>query len=463
LNQVKPRKVKSESVNVGLISLARTTFDLALAGKVADQARALLEQAGFSLLGPEALVTNLHEAGRVAQQLGAHPLDLLLVLQATFADSTMVMELARAVDAPLLLWAVPEARTGGRLRLNSFCGVNLAAHALARGGYFYDYVYAAPDAPGVLDKVHTLALAGRARRLLRSARIGRVGQHPVGLDTCHVDGDALARHFGVEVVEVDLGDVFQAAKAADPAEVEAILHTLASRLDGLQRLDQVALRKTLGSYVALRDLAERERLDALAVRCWPEFFTELGCAACGAMSMLSDASVPCSCEADVNGTITQLVLQGLSGEAAFGTDMVSFDLEEDVAVVWHCGLAPLSMADPSIRPRATIHSNRQLPLLMEFPLKPGPVTVARLSETSGSLAGDSGSRYRLVVGKGQMVQAPMSFSGTSGVLRFDHPATDVLDTILNQGLEHHVSLTYGDHAAALLALARMLALPVLRL
>jgi L-fucose isomerase-like protein len=92
---------------------------------------------------------------------------------------------------------------------------------------------------------------------------------------------------------------------------------------------------------------------------------------------------------------------------------------------------------------------------MEFPLKPGRVTVARLSEATGS--------FRLVVGAGEMVPAPPSFSGTSGVLQFDRPAADVLDTILGEGLEHHLSITYGDYGPALLALAEMLEIPVLRL
>jgi L-fucose isomerase-like protein len=173
------------------------------------------------------------------------------------------------------------------------------------------------------------------------------------------------------------------------------------------------------------------------------------------MSMLSDEGTPCSCEADVNGTISQLILQWIGGGPAFGTDVVSFDLDDDAVAVWHCGLAPLSMADPEVRPRATIHSNRQLPLLMEFPLKPGRVTVARLSEATGD--------YRLVVASGEMLRAPMSFSGTSGLLRFDRPAHQVLDAMLNEGLEHHISLTYGDHVPALLALAEMLELPVLHL
>jgi L-fucose isomerase-like protein len=231
------------------------------------------------------------------------------------------------------------------------------------------------------------------------------------------------------------------------------LASLSQTLPNLAELDQKAVRGTLSTLEALRGLSQAEGLGGVAVRCWPEFFTEMGCAACGAMSIMSDSGVPCSCEADVNGTITQIMLQAVSGKPAFGTDLVSANLEEDTVVVWHCGLAPLSMADPAVRPRGTAHSNRKLPLLMEFPLKPGRVTIARLSESSGA--------YRLVVGQGEMLQAPMSFTGTSGVLRFDRPAAEVLDVILTQGLEHHLSLTYGDYVPALLAVGEMLELPVL--
>jgi L-fucose isomerase-like protein len=447
--------IPTQDTRLGLISLARTTFDMPLATQVAAGVRRQLHGAGFQLAGPEGLVTNLAEARAAAHELAGRPPDLLVVLQATFADSTMVMDLAEAVDAPLLLWAVPEERSGGRLRLNSFCGLNLAAHALRRGGREYEYIYAPPQDAAALDRVHTLALAGRARRLLRQTRLGRVGENPDGLDSCKLDKGALARHFGLEVVQVELADILAAAQKANSQQIDVLEGDLITRLEGLQALDRAAVRRTLGSYLALRHLAAEEDLAGLAVRCWPEFFTELGCAACGAMSLLSDERTPCSCEADVNGTVTQLMLQWLSGEPAFGTDLVAIDTQQDEVVVWHCGLAPLSMADPAVKPRATIHSNRKLPLLMEFPLKPGRITLARLSEATGE--------YRLVVSSGEMLRAPMSFTGTSGVLRFDRPAAQVLDILLGEGLEHHLSLTYGDHLPALLALAKMLDLPVLHL
>ena len=81
--------------------------------------------------------------------------------------------------------------------------------------------------------------------------------------------------------------------------------------------------------------------------------------------------------------------------------------------------------------------------------------MARLSEATGS--------FRLVVGAAEMLSAPRSFSGTTGVLRFDRPAAEVLETILGEGLEHHVSITYGDYVPALVALARMLNIPILHL
>lgn len=440
---------------VGIVPIARPTFDVALAQEMAEQVHNHLSETGFKLVGSPTLIMGLEDMDTVAQTFADEPPDLLVVVQASFADSTMVARLVESVDAPILLWALPEERVGGRLRLNSFCGINLAGHALRRAGHHYEYVYAAPNHAPALEKVRVLATASAIKRQLRQTRIGRVGENPDGFETCLVNHAALKRLLGLEVAQINLNDVFTNARAADGQAVTTVANRVKAKVAGIDELDQTATDGTFRVFVALNEMAEAQKLAGMAVRCWPEFFTDLGCSGCGAMSMLSDSMIPCSCEADVNGTITQLILQWLSGEPAFGSDLVSFDLDEDVAVLWHCGLAPLSMADPDVQPRGTIHSNRQLPLLMEFPLKPGRVTLARLSE--------SGGEFRLVVGGGEIIKAPMSFTGTSGTLRFDCGAKTAMDTIMQEGLEHHLSLTYGDHIQTLLVLAQMLDLPVLRL
>lgn len=447
-------------LRIAFIPLARLTFDIQLATEITQQVRQQLETAGFQLLGPRNLVTDLATAQSVAQELASQPIDLLLILQSTFADSSMVTALVEAVDAPVFLWAIPEDFTGGRLRLNSLCGINLAGHALTLRRQHYDYAYAHPNNPDILEQIRALALASQVYRRLKSARLGVVGQHPDGMDSCHLDAPRLKEIFGIDIIQIELPAVFERARQIEPDQLVVVRSQLDTHLNNLAELDQKPLNGSLSVYTALKQIAQELQLDGLAVRCWPEFFTTLGCAACGAMSMLSDGfagetPLPCSCEADINGTVTQLILQWMADAPAFGSDLVGMDFEKNVVAFWHCGLAPLSMANPSVQARGGIHSNRRVPLVMEFPLKPGVVTLARISQATGEL--------RLVLGQGEMLASPAPFSGTSGILRFQNHSQQVFDTLMAEGLEHHLSLAYGNYSSALQSLAGLLNLPVLHL
>ena len=449
-----------KDLRIAFIPLVRTTFDVALAGEMIHAARQALLAAGLELVGPAEAVTDLAAAQAAARELASAPVDLLLVFQATFADSTMVTALAEGVDAPLFLWAVPEPWTGERLRLNALCGINLAGHALTLRKRSYQYAYALPQDPAVVEQISALAAAGALRRRLKAARLGVVGEHPVGMDSCHLDEARLGELFGVQIKKIELAEVFARVRQVPAGKIVQTRALLDARLDNLAALEQAPLNGSLGVYNALKEIAAEQQLDGLAVRCWPEFFTELGCAACGAMSMLSDglgqaAPLPCSCEAEINGTLTQLLLQWLAGAPAFGTDMVGVDQAQNRIALWHCGLAPLSMADPQVQAHGGIHSNRRLPLVMDFPLKPGTVTVARLSQATGNL--------RLVLGKGEMLAEPKPFNGTAGTLRLACSAQEFLDLLMHEGLEHHVSLAYGDYLTVLQAFAGLIGLPVLKI
>ncbi len=123
------------------------------------------------------------------------------------------------------------------------------------------------------------------RRRLQGARLGVVGEHPAGMDSCHLDEAQLGQVLGIQVERVPLEQVFSMARAAAPEQVAAVRQMLDTRLNNLAELDQKPLHGTLGAYLPLRAVAQERRIDGLAVRCWPEFFTDLGSAACGAMSM----------------------------------------------------------------------------------------------------------------------------------------------------------------------------------
>ncbi len=398
------------------------------------------------------------------------------MFQASFSDSPVAAALAATTDAPLVLWAFPEERTGGRLRINSLCGINLAGFALRQQGRSYRWLYRLPSDPHAVHDLHrSLAdpvpilphdpgisvgadahsRAEEARRLLAESTIGIIGDRPEGFEPCAYDAGELMAATGVAAVSVPLPRLFDRAAAASSEAVDSVRGDLAPTLHGLDDVDQESLDQSLRLHLGLRDLVEDEGLNAVATRCWPECFTEFGAAACTPQSMLSEAGVPACCEADAYGSVTALVLQWLTGSPAFIADLVEVDFGDDTGVFWHCGLAPISFADPEAVPTAALHSNRQKPLLNEFPLKPGRVTIARFSQSAGI--------KRLVIGGGEMISAPLAFGGTAGVLRFDRPAVEVLSTVMHEGLEHHFGLAYGDVRAELYALAETLDLGVVAL
>jgi L-fucose isomerase-like protein len=462
----------------GVATLARPTFDVPFAEQMKDRAFAALEAAGIRTVGPRELLFDRDAAEQAIARIAAEgPVDLLLILQVTFTDATMTVKLAREATTPIAVWAVPEPRLGGRLRLNAYCGLNLAAHALGRAGIAHGSLYADPSAPGLAESLRELArpaltapsraapvasasgpgvdAADRALAALADSKITVVGQHPDGFDTCEFDPLLLDRLAGLRIDRVSLAELFTRARATDAARVAAVRESAAATVSGLGDVDAEQLDRSFRVFCALEDVQRDTGARGLAVRCWPEMFTEYGCAACGPMAMMNQKQVPSACEADVNGSFTQLLLQELAGEPAWMADLVDITGEDDTAVLWHCGLAPVSMCDPEFTPEATIHTNRRMPLLHQFPIKPGRITLARLSRSRNA--------PKLVIGGAEVLRRPMAFTGCSGTVRFDQPAAEVSRRILDEALEHHFALAYGDHRPALRALAARWNVPVLEL
>ncbi len=463
---------RSRRQTIGILPLGRSTFDVPFAEEKLRLMVAALEQTGHELAGPRTLLLDALSARAAMEQLKAARVDQVLVLQVTFTDATMIVEIARAFGQPVSIWAIPEPRTGGRLRLNSFCGLNLAAHALGLNGREFGYLYTAPDAPGIVQAVEgliagerkaELAVAVPARRggpagrnavaALRGARIGRIGLHPDGFDTCRYDRKKLDALAGVSLEELELSELFDTAKLVSGADAAAVHAQAADIVNDLDDVDQDQLDRSLRLKSALDSIRSQGGYDAFAIRCWPETFTEYGGAICAPVAMMGEARIPCACEADVYGALTSLLLQKVAGAPAFLTDLVDLDDGDDTGVVWHCGQAPVSMADPDFQPRATIHNNRRMPLLLEFPLKAGRVTFFRISQARGETVA--------VIGGGEMLKRPLAFTGTSGVVRFDSGSKAVLSRIMGCALEHHMALAYGDHREALESAAAELRLPVL--
>ncbi|MEM8849462.1 MAG: hypothetical protein AAGE03_05435 [Pseudomonadota bacterium] len=443
-------------MRIGLLPLARPTFDVTFAEEKLAAMLAQLDgdakRNGHEIVGPRNLLMEADEGALRATEEA----DVLLILQVTFTDAAFATRAACGFEGRVAIWAVPEPRLGGRLRLNAFCGLNLLSHALGLNDRRFAWAYgdqvdldALLVGPEVAPKRGAPSDAAPVA-IRRDLHIACIGERPVGFDTCAYDKGALADLTGARVTELDLPDLFERARALPDAAV-APYAAHAGTLGGVAELDRGELDRSLRLAGALEGLKSEHQFDAMAIRCWPETFTEYGGAVCGPVSMLGEARTPCACEADVYGAVTQAILQDVADAPVFLADLV--DMDAETGVVWHCGQAPASMAVSA--PGATVHTNRKQALLLEFALKPGRVTLFRLSQAYG--------QPQAVIATGEVVDAPMAFTGTSGVVRFDRGAAAVCADVMASGLEHHMALVYGDFAEPLRGVAAGLGVPVLEL
>ncbi|RYH08624.1 L-fucose/L-arabinose isomerase family protein [Tropicimonas sp. IMCC6043] len=460
-------------MRLGILTLGRPTFDVAFAEEKLAAMLAALDATGHDLVGPRGLLFDETATRAAMDEIAASGIDRLLILQVTFTDASMTVAAADAFDMPLAIWSIPEPRLGGRLRLNAFCGLNLASHALGLRKRDFGWLHADPAGDIASDLADLLAgrrMAGRLDSVppperspegarvamaIRGRRIGRIGEAPAGFDTCAYSAEAIEALAGVTVEALPLDDLFEAAADASPTALAETRALAEADVTGLRDVDQAELDRSLRLKSGIEALRSSGGYSAFAIRCWPETFTQYGGAVCGPAAMLGETGLPCACEADVMGALTQLILMEAAQAPVFLTDLVDMDPKDDTGVVWHCGQAPISMRDPDAPATATVHSNRKQPLLYQFPLKPGPVTFLRISQAFG--------RTKMVLGAGEMLRRPMAFTGTSGVVRFTRPVGEVLADIIASGLEHHMALAYGDHRATLRATAAELGLPLLEI
>lgn len=395
------------------------------------------------------IVVTEQEAESSITRFETERVDAVIVHFLSFALGAVVPAMAKRLGVPVIFWSEPEPPwDGGRIQKNSFCGSNCNAHALWKMRLPYAFVYGEGA-----DAVEALACRLRAvavLRGLRNLRIGSVGGRVPGFYASNYDELRLLETFGVSTEKITMLEVVETAKKIfdAPGEPEAaVADPIPS--DGI---DEVERRKLKALYAAFVEIAKKYRVDAFAIRCWPEFGDLYGIGVCALIGLLNESGLIAGCEGDMIGTLSMKVAAILSpGETPFFCDLINFDESENTGVVWHCGAAAPSLCrngcTPAFRKHSIIDGGGVKGVSCEFPLKPGRVTLLRLGE-------DRDGGYRLFMAAGTALETPQLLRGTPLRIRFDQPVRPMIEKIIDNGIEHHYALIHGDITAELALYAK---------
>ncbi len=446
---MKPFEIAYLPIGVG-------TFHLESARAEFEKSAALLRALDPGVRVPDDLLLTVDALAAFLETVSP---DLIVLQNATFANGAYASEvLARFRETPVLLWTLREpVIDGGRLRLNSLTGAYSAANAIRRFREEpFEYVFGSPGEDAVRKKVAATVAAARVRRDMKSMKLAQIGHTPQGFGFGRaLDADML-KTFGVRLESIEARELIDRAKSFTDEDCAPYLAEAKAAMSGLDetpernRLDFARLFRAYDEYV------RANRIDALASRCWPDFFTSFGTPVCAVLALLNDRGVASSCEADAYGALSMAIGRKLTGTPAFFGDPVSLDEGENTVSFWHCGTAACSLAREDTGACVGVHCNRKIGPTLEFGCKPAPrVTVFRIGQNREG-------KFRFFIASGEALDKPRQFLGTSLVVRTDANAKELVETTVLDGWEPHYTVLYGDVADELEILAHMLDLPVLR-
>lgn len=382
--------------------------------------------------------------------------DLIILQNITFANSAYTAEIMRKFDCPVLLWTLREpVIDGGRLRLNSLTGAYSAANTIKQ---FRDeplqYVFGSPDEENVRKQINSVIRAAKMKKQLRSLNIVSVGHTPQGFGFGRALDNEMLKTFGSNLISIEARELIDTAKGYTDEEVNEYLLDAEKRTVGLENTPDKNRRDFARIYKAYAQFVKDNNIGALSSRCWPDFFTAFGTPVCAVLAMLNDLGVAASCEADTYGALSMYIGAQLTGSPVFFGDPVSLDEKENTITFWHCGTAACSLAREDTGAEIGVHCNRKIGPTMEFGCKPSKqVTVLRIGKSAEG-------KFRVFVCKGEALDKPKQFNGTSVVVKTRNDAKNIVVSSVKAGFEPHFAVAYGDIYDELVALSEMLNLEV---
>jgi L-fucose isomerase-like protein len=420
-----------QKVKIGVVCFARKTFDFKAAFDIFQGIQDNLnkiEQVNWVII-PE-LIIEVSEAQSAAHKLASQEIDALICISGTFALGHLVLELHKVIHRPILLWGLDELPyDGGKIRLNSVCGVNLNASNLYKAGVKNFFATVGND----IDENWLDAI--RVIKAFNTAHIGIIGYRAQGFFNLDVDELNLYNKTGILIDHFELQSVFNTEISQE--EVEKRKKLIQSLFDS-SKLSAEQLIKVAELTVKFDLFMKNNSLTALAIRCWPEFAASYGISPCAAMSVLQSENKILTCEGDILGSLSQLAHVAVGGETPFLADFSQVNFKEDFALLWHCGVAPVNLCDGECNCSLETYFAGGRGVTADFVLKPSKdLSILRIDYAPGE--------YRMFIQKGEVIPMEKELSGTYMKTIFKDGVKAVMDKIVYNGIAHHVSCVYGHY------------------
>jgi L-arabinose isomerase len=458
----------SDLPRIGLLGIMQELYDEMLPGitdRQADYARAVAQE-----LRPVAEVTftrparNREDIETIARELASDQPDGIMIVMLTYGPALRTVRALVELPVPILLANIqPERSVTAEWDMADLTynqgihGAQDQANALLRSGKPFSVLTGDWHSDYFKDAFEEWARAAQAVTALKRTKIALLGYPMNGMGDILYDPPAMLRRLGPMIVSEDLGGL---VRRIDDVAEDQVKQVLDQHADQFEIADD--LPRERHAYAARLELAIRGLLNDRGYHGFSFHFDSFGgdgrfrqLPLLAASDLMADG-YGFGAEGDTNTTSLMCAAQTLIGDAHF-SEMYAMDWERDSLLFSHMGEGNWKIARPD-RPIRLI--DRELgigrldnPPTPVFQATPGPATTAALIPIEGEY-------YRLIVGRGEVLDTPelpkvemhhFHFRPEVGMETF-------MDWWLTLGGPHHFVTNLGDHAGRWRRLAEQLEL-----
>ena len=341
---------------------------------------------------------------------------------------------------PVLLWGPQDMvfEPDGLRYTDAQCGLFAISKQLRRYKVPFSYIENCPvDSEMFADGFKKFLSVATMVKNFKNLTITQVGTRLTPFKSVMYNELELTEKFGINLNNINMAvvvDKFNKTLNEKTEILEKDLVDLKEKYD-VCGLDDEVLEKMLAFVYVYKEIMEETNSSALSSECWSAMPLAVGTNPCLAMSILYDMGYIVTCEADIHGAITNVLLMcATRGKYAplFGEFTVRHPENKNDELLWHCGPFPYSMRAEGAKPKL-------FNMKPSFKAKDGEYTIARFQ-------GDNG-KYTLLVGEYKTVDGPYTF-GTYMWAEFKD-WSKLENKVINGSYIHHMSEIFGKYSEML--------------
>ncbi len=403
----------------------------------------------FELLSYKEIVTTVEQACNVRDDLDKNEVDFVLLFHPSYILGTLVYEILKA-RAPIGLWAIEELRDTGPMPLAAMVSLqqncSMAVHNFLGEPKKFKWFFGDINGKYFKERFEITMKSLGAVKNLKNTRVAQIGKLADGHINHMVNEREIFAKLKVDVFrDYEIEDIIKLSKEVSESEVKKDMKFLKSSCT-ISRVAEEKVETSVRMYLAVKNLCQKENYDSVAFSCWPKLMPNMEMVGCLVNSRLNSAGIVAGCEADVLSTVSMLVLRYITQDIVALMDLSRFDDTDDSLMLWHCGSAPIEMAND----RGVIlekhyfadyaESVKNCGPITDIIFKEGDVTVFRLVKESGHFYYFTGRFFD---------EDKPSFHGSRGWVNdlklYNEPikSMDLANTLLVNGLPHHFPMVMG--------------------